>query len=549
MRLLKNLYYGHQWLLAILLTLLLPFLASGMENEDCFECHNDPNIKAETERGASLTLYVPETKFEWSLHGYLQCTECHVAEKETGFDTVPHLLMEKQVNNCLDCHGDFFYDINRSYFDSVHLKNQRENFSCVSCHDPHSITYFHEREENKAVLDRIQYSNKSCLSCHTEPIAGVSSDRTIPGLEDSHESLIHPHIHLAAVRCVDCHTDPEDSTKHLIRSKKDTTPCVFCHQPDSILLTTLFQPPTPQKTEFKWLGKGLFNDTALIEKIKKAGGIIDPSPVLVQTDQEANLEPEPLFRQLYLTGASRIKWLERSFGLAMLVIIMLIAIHGGIRFLMSGRKTVSINQIDREYIYTLPVRLWHWINAGLMVLLILSGYTMHYTGNNTSFFNFEWAAHMHQVCGVLTIVLFLLYIGGSISSGNIKNYLPQRKGFLRSILRQAQYYFWGIIKGSPKPFHPHKGKKFNEIQKMTYIVVVFLLVPVLSFSGLALLLPRHIPAEIMDLNGTLVIAIVHYISAGALVLFLLIHIYLISTGDKLSYLLKAMITGVHQSEK
>jgi len=48
--------------------------------------------------------------------------------------------------------------------------------------------------------------------------------------------------------------------------------------------------------------------------------------------------------------------------------------------------------------------------------------------------------------------------------------------------------------------------------------------------------------------GIYPIALVHYITSILFVIFLIIHVYLSTTGDRVSYLLKGMITGYHISE-
>ena len=75
---------------------------------------------------------------------------------------------------------------------------------------------------------------------------------------------------------------------------------------------------------------------------------------------------------------------------------------------------------------------------------------------------------------------------------------------------------------------------------------MYLLLPVNLLTGLIYLYPEFAPDTLFGFDGLLPIALVHYLSAVALLLFLLSHIYLGTTGKRVGQMFKMMITGWHE---
>jgi len=104
----------------------------------------------------------------------------------------------------------------------------------------------------------------------------------------------------------------------------------------------------------------------------------------------------------------------------------------------------------------------------------------------------------------------------------------------------------GLALGEPHPYHATPERKFNPLQQITYAVVMYLLFPILIVTGIILLFPRMLPDKIGDLPGVWWFATIHYLSAAAVIVFLLAHIYLATMGDRVGYLTSAMFTGRHR---
>ncbi|MGE5126523.1 MAG: hypothetical protein ACM3PV_09530, partial [Betaproteobacteria bacterium] len=61
---------------ALAVALLTPVASRAQENADCLGCHGQRDFTTER-RGRTVSLYVPEKAFAASIHGGLQCVNCH----------------------------------------------------------------------------------------------------------------------------------------------------------------------------------------------------------------------------------------------------------------------------------------------------------------------------------------------------------------------------------------------------------------------------------------------------------------------------------------
>src|SRR6266700_3502187 len=75
--------------------------AAGPANDDCLACHSDKSLT--TKRGArTVSLFVDQKKFAGSIHGSLQCTNCHA---DLDGKDLPHSTPLAKVK-CGTCHSD-----------------------------------------------------------------------------------------------------------------------------------------------------------------------------------------------------------------------------------------------------------------------------------------------------------------------------------------------------------------------------------------------------------------------------------------------------------
>ena len=84
--------------------------------------------------------------------------------------------------------------------------------------------------------------------------------------------------------------------------------------------------------------------------------------------------------------------------------------------------------------------------------------------------------------------------------------------------------------------------KFNPLQRLGYIAILFVLLPLQVISGFAFYFFPELRAAGLIAHVD-VIAYLHTFIAYALLSFVVIHLYMITFGEKLSSHIKAMLTG------
>ncbi len=205
---------------------------------------------------------------------------------------------------------------------------------------------------------------------------------------------------------------------------------------------------------------------------------------------------------------------------------------------MSNVKT------KRVYVYKSFERFWHWMQAFLIIFLAFTGFEIH---GSYSFFGFEDAVTYHTISTYLLGVLIIFAIFWHFTTGEWKQYVPSSK----NIKAQINYYLLGIFKNAPHPTRKTVLSKLNPMQKITYFELKVMLIPGVIISGLLYMFYRYPHANQVDalnIDSLEIIAIIHTIAAFALVAFVIVHLYLITTGHTIGANLKAMMTGYEELE-
>jgi thiosulfate reductase cytochrome b subunit len=197
------------------------------------------------------------------------------------------------------------------------------------------------------------------------------------------------------------------------------------------------------------------------------------------------------------------------------------------------------------YLYPLWIRLWHWTNVLLFIVLIISGTSLHFANG---FLTFETAMLVHNLAGIMLILVWLIFVIGNFVSENGKHYRIKFKGLISGLIKQSYYYAIGIFKGDAHPFHVSTEMKFNSLQQLSYIGVMYGLMPILILTGLFFLFPAYLPEKLLGIDSFWVIAIAHLVVAYLLILFMVVHIYIITTGETVFSNLQAMLTGWHKEK-
>lgn len=200
---------------------------------------------------------------------------------------------------------------------------------------------------------------------------------------------------------------------------------------------------------------------------------------------------------------------------------------------------------EKLYLYPVWLRIWHGINALCIVVLILSGISLHYAGRSFLLIDFQSAITMHNLAGLLLSVNYLIFVSGNILSGNGRYYRIKVQGLSERIIKQIKYYVSGMFKGESAPFPVSVKRKFNPLQKYAYIFIMYVILPLLIISGIALLFPEIIIDQIFRVSGIMVTAVLHGIMGFLVFVFLLVHLYVASMGKSPVQNYKSIITGWH----
>jgi len=196
------------------------------------------------------------------------------------------------------------------------------------------------------------------------------------------------------------------------------------------------------------------------------------------------------------------------------------------------------------YIYKSFERFWHWTQSFLILFLALTGFEIH---GSISFFGYQNAVAYHNIAAYAFIILIAFAIFWHFTTGEWRQYLPT----LNNLKAQLSFYLFGIFKNASHPTRKTVLSKLNPLQRLVYLGLKVLVIPVMVISGLLYMFYRYPqgnsvePLNIRSIEG---IALLHTAGAFLLVAFIIVHIYLITTGTTLTSNLKAMITGYEEIE-
>ena len=191
--------------------------------------------------------------------------------------------------------------------------------------------------------------------------------------------------------------------------------------------------------------------------------------------------------------------------------------------------------MKKVYIYKIFERFWHWAQVLLILILMISGFEIHSSFN---LLGYSTAVEVHNISAWLFLFLIIFAIFWHFTTGEWKQYIPTTK-YLKA---QFDYYVTGIFKGAPHPTKKLVYNKFNPLQRLIYLSLKILVIPVQVISGF-LYLYFHYPVKGLELQSLEYVALVHVFGAFLLLAFMIAHVYLTTTGHKPLSAIKAMITG------
>lgn len=193
-------------------------------------------------------------------------------------------------------------------------------------------------------------------------------------------------------------------------------------------------------------------------------------------------------------------------------------------------------KMERIYLYTRFERFWHWVQAGIVVLLGITGFEIHGT---YELLGFQRAVEWHNTLGITWLVLYAFIIFWHLTTGQWKHYVPTT----RMLFHVALYYMIGIFRGEPHPVPKSERFKHNPLQRLTYLGISVLLIPFQMATGLLYYTYNSWPGMGLEDLELGLLAGLHMAGAFALLVFLVVHIYMTTTGHSVTAHIRAMCTG------
>lgn len=199
------------------------------------------------------------------------------------------------------------------------------------------------------------------------------------------------------------------------------------------------------------------------------------------------------------------------------------------------------------YLYPKWIRLWHVINALMFIILIITGLSMQYTDKSNAAYivAFAKAVKWHNFAAIILVFNYIFFVTGNLLTNNGKYYRIGRKHFISDLITQFKFYSRGMFKGEKHPFPVTEDRKFNPLQKITYVLALYVALPLLIISGIGLLLPEITIKTFFGVSGLILTDILHISMGFLLSIFMIIHIYTCTLGHKPTSLFRGIITGYH----
>lgn len=151
-----------------------------------------------------------------------------------------------------------------------------------------------------------------------------------------------------------------------------------------------------------------------------------------------------------------------------------------------------------------------------------------------------WSRYLHFQAARVLVFTSLVYGIADLWIGHFRNnLLPARAD-------RTWRAFWAVIAKSLRrsPPDPSEARSYNVVQRTTYLTVIFLLFPLVIWTGLAMspAFTSAVPVAVTALGGRQSARTLHFFVSGALLLFLVVHVAMVYLAGFKSRM-RAMITG------
>ena len=203
---------------------------------------------------------------------------------------------------------------------------------------------------------------------------------------------------------------------------------------------------------------------------------------------------------------------------------------------------MSDHPMTNMYLYSRFERLWHWLQSLLIIVLLITGFEVNGVFH---LIGFEWAVEIHNYAGLTWLIAFAFFVFWMLTTSEWKQYIPTTQ----KMWAVVRYYSYGIFQGEAHPVPKRKEAKHNPLQRIIYLLLAAFLLPIQMASGFLYWGYNNWAAWGLSGLNLKVIAVIHLGGAFAILSFLIVHIYMTTTGHSMFAHIRAMISGWEQVPK
>src|ERR1043166_9533806 len=183
-----------------------PKAAAKFKNDDCLDCHTDPNNTKKVNGQTVPVGIFPTNFFNKSIHAKLNCVDCHVGIKDLVHE---NRLPKPQCDSCHDTKTNHTAAI-AEYATSIHGMSHTLGASgaanCWDCHGKHDMLGV---KNGLSPVFKLNHP-RTCATCHTNRAITTEYKMKYPDVVSQFNDSIHGRALLkmgliVAPSCNDCH--------------------------------------------------------------------------------------------------------------------------------------------------------------------------------------------------------------------------------------------------------------------------------------------------------------------------------------------------------
>lgn len=220
------------------------------------------------------------------------------------------------------------------------------------------------------------------------------------------------------------------------------------------------------------------------------------------------------------------------------------------------------------YRHRLPTRIWHWINAVTVIVMLMSGLMILNAhprlywgqfGANTdhpwlkfgrrpipgwatipSTYDLASARLWHFFFAWVLVAGLLIFLAVSLWNRHVQRDLRPTRDELRPA------HIWHDISEHARLNFP-KGEaalRYNTLQKLAYVLVIFILIPLMILTGLTMspTMDGTWPWLLDLFGGRQSARSIHFLAAAAILAFIIVHLVMVVLAGPINEV-RSMITG------